>query len=111
MSWAAEISRSRAAGSEIHPVPAHAGDLTPRDGGLGIEQSGRQGLDGLPDFQQPDPDRIEDQAIGQVGFCGGLPRRLRLPPDASARNLEPSVTLVALDGAASNEKDGCHRYA
>jgi hypothetical protein len=48
----------------VGQVIAHAGDLTPRDAGLSAEQLRRQDLDGLADFQQSDPDRIEDQAVG-----------------------------------------------
>lgn len=50
----------------VGQVIAHAGDLAPWDGGLGIEQFFGQCLDGLADFQQPDPDRVEDQAVGQI---------------------------------------------
>jgi hypothetical protein len=51
---------------QYHQVIAHAGDLAPRDGRLGVEQPGGQGLHGLADLQQADPDRVEDQAVGQV---------------------------------------------
>jgi hypothetical protein len=73
----------------VGQVVAHAGDLAPRDAGLGIEQFGGQGLHSLADFQQPDPDRVEDQAVGQVtalqvgadrvdrGLDIGQPRRYR----------------------------------
>jgi len=44
----------------VGQVIAHAGDLAPRDAGLGVEQPGGQGLHRLADLQQPDPDRIED---------------------------------------------------
>jgi hypothetical protein len=50
----------------VGQVIAHAGDLAPRDSRLGVEHFGGQGLDGLADFQQPDPDRVEDQAVGQI---------------------------------------------
>jgi hypothetical protein len=69
----------------VGQVIAHAGDLAPWDGGLGSEQFGGQGLDGLPDFQQPYRDRVEDQAIGQiaalqVGAAAGRPRSARPSP-------------------------------
>jgi len=50
----------------VSQVVAHAGDLAPGDGGLGVEQLGGQGSDGLADFQQADPDGVEYQAVGQV---------------------------------------------
>ncbi len=40
----------------VGQVVAHAADLAPSDGWLGVEQFCRQSLDGLPDFQQPYPD-------------------------------------------------------
>jgi hypothetical protein len=43
---------------------AQARDLSPWDGGLGTEPLGGQGLHGFTDLQQPDPDGIEDQAVG-----------------------------------------------
>ena len=50
----------------VREVVPHAGDLPPRDGRLGGEQVIRECLDGLADFQQPDPDGVEYQAVGQV---------------------------------------------
>jgi predicted transcriptional regulator len=47
-------------------VVAHAGDLPPRDGRVGSEQGVGESLDCLADLQQPDPDSVEDQAVGQV---------------------------------------------
>jgi len=65
--------QDRVSGVEVAvgQVIAHAGDLAPGDARLGVEQFGGQGLDGLADFQQPDPDRVEDQAVGQVAAAGG----------------------------------------
>jgi hypothetical protein len=70
--------QDRVSGVEVAvgQVIAHAGDLAPGDAGLGVEQFGGQGLDRLADFQQPDPDRVEDQAVGQVAA-------LRVGADAS----------------------------
>ena len=48
----------------VSQVIAQARDLSPWDGGLGTKHLGWQSLHGLTDFQQPDPDRIEDQAVG-----------------------------------------------
>jgi len=45
---------------------AHAGDLAPRNSGLGIEQLGGQGRHCLADLKQPDADRVEDQAVRKV---------------------------------------------
>ena len=45
---------------------AHARDLSPWNGGLGTEPLGGQSLHGFTDFQQPDPDGVEYQAVGQV---------------------------------------------
>jgi len=50
----------------VSQVIAHARDLGPWDGGLGTEQLGGQRLHGFTDFQQPDPDGVEYQAVGQV---------------------------------------------
>jgi hypothetical protein len=47
-------------------VITHARDMGPGDGRLGPEHLGRQGLHGFADFQQPDPDGVEYQAVGQV---------------------------------------------
>jgi hypothetical protein len=43
---------------------AQARDLSPRNGGLGTKHLGGQGLHGLTDLQQSDPDGIEYQAVG-----------------------------------------------
>ena len=59
---------------------ARACDLGPGHGRLGAEHLGGQCLHGFADFQQPDPDRVEYQAVGQVtslqvgadGIDGGL---------------------------------------
>ncbi len=60
--------QDRVSGVEVpvREMVAHAGDLPPRDGWLSSEQVVGQGLDGLADLQQSDPDGVEDQAIGQV---------------------------------------------
>ena len=71
----------------VGQVIAHAGDLAPWDGGLGIEQFCRQSLHGLSDFQQPDPDRIEDQAIGQIAA-------LQVGADCVDRGLDVGQALL-----------------
>jgi hypothetical protein len=48
----------------VRQVVTHARNLAPRDAELGIEQFGGHGLYGFADFQQPDPDRVEYQAVG-----------------------------------------------
>src|SRR5215469_6752774 len=50
----------------VSEVLSQAGDLPPWDGRLGSNQVVGQCLDGLADLQQPDPDGIEYQAVGQV---------------------------------------------
>src|SRR5215467_311824 len=45
---------------------AHASDLPPGNVGPGGEQVFWEGLDGLADLKQPDPYRIEHQAIGEI---------------------------------------------
>lgn len=47
----------------VGEVVAHPGDLPPRNAGLGGQQTVGQRFDGLPDFEQADPDRVEDQTI------------------------------------------------
>jgi hypothetical protein len=50
----------------MRQVIAHACDLAPGDAGLGAEHLGGQGLHGFADFQQPDADSVEYQAVGQI---------------------------------------------
>jgi hypothetical protein len=49
----------------VGQVITQPGNLAPWDGGLGVEQLSGQRLDGLADFQQPDPDGVEDQPVGE----------------------------------------------
>ncbi len=81
---------------------AHAGDLAPWDGGLGVEQFGGQGLDGLPDFRQPYPDRVEDRAIGQIAALQVGADRVdrRLDIRLRAPRLAPESGGLAVIGAA-----------
>lgn len=50
----------------VGEVVAPAGDLPPGNGWLGGQQVLGQRLDSLTDLQQPDPDSVEYQAVGQV---------------------------------------------
>src|SRR5262245_57848729 len=50
----------------VSEVASQAGDLPPWDGRLSGKQVVGQCLDGLADLQQPDPDSVEYQAVGQV---------------------------------------------
>jgi hypothetical protein len=58
--------QDRVVGIEVtaSQVIPQARDLGPWDGGLGTKSLGGQGLHGFTDFQQPDPDGIEYQAVG-----------------------------------------------
>jgi hypothetical protein len=47
----------------VSQVVAHACDLAPRNAGLGAEHPGGQSLYGFADFQQPDPDGVEYEAV------------------------------------------------
>jgi hypothetical protein len=49
----------------VGQVITHPGDLAPGDRGLCVEQIGGQSLDGLTDLEQPDPDGVEDQPVGE----------------------------------------------
>lgn len=54
----------------VRQVIAHRGDLAPRDGRFGVEERKWKRLDGFSDLQQPDPDRVEDQPVGQISMRG-----------------------------------------
>lgn len=43
----------------------HAGDVGPGVARLGVEKLGGDRLDGLADLDEPDPDSIEDEAVGE----------------------------------------------
>ena len=49
----------------VGQVITHARDLVPRHAGLGVEQFSGQGFDGLTDLEQPDPDGVEYQPVGE----------------------------------------------
>jgi hypothetical protein len=80
----------------VGQVIAHAGDLVPRDAGLSVEQFGGQGLDGLADFQQPDPDRVEDQAVRQ-------PSALQVGADRVDRGLDVGQPLPLPVGSQGHQ--------
>src|ERR1017187_7019372 len=55
----------------VAQVVPHPRDLPPRKGRLSGKQACGQRLDCLADLQQPDPDGVEDQAVGQVAALAG----------------------------------------
>ena len=78
---------------------AHRRNIDPRDLRLAIEQSGIDGFDGLADLDEPNPHRVEDEAVVETAS-------LQVLGDGASRSedvLEALLIAAAQSGIASSE--------